>query len=102
MKYLLLFLILLLSYSCFHSPNTEEDTAGEDTPEVVVKKRDDGTISSVNQVIDGKLVHGIRASYYRDGKTLYSKQTYNYGVKHGPATWYYKNGRVFKRTNFQD
>ena len=101
MKYILLSLMLLLSISCVHSSASEEK-AGEDKPEVVVKKRDDGTISSVNQVIDGKIVHGIRASYYRDGKTLYSKQTYNYGVKHGPATWYYKNGQVFKQTNFED
>lgn len=102
MKYLLLFLMLSSSFACFHSSDAKDETASDDKPEVIVKRRDDGTISSVNQVVDGRIVHGIRASYYRDGKTLYSKQTFNYGVKHGPATWYYKNGQVFKKSNFQD
>jgi len=47
-------------------------------------------------------VHGIRATYYEDGKTLYSKQTFNHGRKQGPATWYYTNGQVFKQTNFEE
>jgi antitoxin component YwqK of YwqJK toxin-antitoxin module len=47
-------------------------------------------------------VHGIRATYYGDGKTLYSKQTFNRGRKQGPATWYYKSGQIFKQTNFEE
>ena len=47
-------------------------------------------------------MHGIRATYYKDGKTLYSKQTFSHGRKQGPATWYYTNGQVFKQTNFEE
>ena len=102
MKYLLLFLMLSSSFSCFHSSDAKDETASDDKPEVIVKRRDDGTISSVNQVVDGKIVHGIRTTYYKDGKTIYSKQTFNYGVKEGPANWYYENGQVFKKTNFEE
>ena len=98
----LLLLLLSLSFSCKRSNNVEEDSGSESNPETVVKRRDDGTISSVNQVNENNRVHGIRASYYEDGKTLYSKQTYNRGKKQGPATWYYMNGKIFKRTNFED
>jgi hypothetical protein len=74
----------------------------ESKPETVVKRRADGTVSSVNQVNDNNRVHGIRATYYEDGKTIYSKQTFNHGRKQGPATWYYKSGQVFKQTNFEE
>jgi len=98
----LLFLLLSLSFSCKRSNNVEEVSGSESKPEIVVKRRDDGTISSVNQVNEYNRVHGIRASYYEDGKTVYSKQTYNRGKKQGPAIWYYMSGKVFKRTNFVD
>ena len=101
-KLVLLFLILTGGYSCTQSSHMKEDAADENKPEIVVKRRDDGTVSSVNQVNDYGRVHGVRATYYEDGKTLYSKQTFNHGRKHGPATWYYKNGQVFKQTNFED
>jgi antitoxin component YwqK of YwqJK toxin-antitoxin module len=95
-------LLLSVIFSCSQSQDTREDVAGENKPETVVKRRDDGTISSVNQVNDNNRVHGIRATYYEDGKTLYSKQTFNHGRKQGPATWYYTNGQVFKQTNFEE
>ena len=97
-----LLLVLMFSFSCFRSSDIEEESANEDKPEIVIKKRDDGTISSVNQVVDGRIVHGIRTTYYKDGKTIYSKHTFNYGIKQGPATWYYMNGHMFKQTNFMD
>ena len=98
----LLLLLLSLSISCKRSTNPEEVLNSENKPETVVKRRDDGTVSSVNQVNENNRVHGVRATYYEDGKTLYSKQTYDRGKKQGPATWYYMNGKVFKRTNFED
>ncbi len=98
----LLLLFLSLSFSCKRSNNVEEVSSSESKPETVVKRRDDGTISSVNQVNENSRVHGIRASYYEDGKTLYSKQTFKYGKKQGPATWYYLDGKIFKRTNYVD
>ncbi len=98
---LLLFLILV-NISCFRSAEEADNTSSENKPEIVIKKRDDGTISSINQVVDGRIVHGIRTTYYQDGRTIYSKQTFDYGVKQGPATWYYMNGALFKQTNFKD
>ncbi len=98
----LLLLLLTLSFSCKHSNNSDEVKGSEIKPETVVKRRSDGTISSVNQVNDNNRVHGVRATYYEDGKTLYSKQTFSHGKKQGPATWYYKSGQVFKQTNFED
>lgn len=95
-----LFLVLAISLSCSHS--TQEEDASEEAIQTIVKRRDDGTISSVNQVIDGKLVHGVRTTYYGDGKTIYSKHTFYYGKKQGPANWYYTNGQIFKQSNFVD
>jgi hypothetical protein len=102
MNSIFLLLLVLFGFSCSPSGNADEDAAGEDAPELVVKKRADGTISSVNQVVDGNMVHGVRVCYYEDGKTLYSKQSYEYGIKQGPATWYYLDGHVFKQTNFKN
>lgn len=101
-KYAFLFLVLALSISCTHTTQKEEDVADADGIKTVIKRRDDGTISSINQVVDGKLVHGVRTTYYGDGKTIYSKHTFNYGKKQGPANWYYTNGQIFKQTNFED
>jgi len=96
----LLLLMLSVSFSCKRSNNLEEVIGSESKSETVVKRRSDGTISSVNQVNDNNRVHGVRATYYEDGKTLYSKQTFSHGKKQGPAIWYYKSGQVFKQTNF--
>jgi len=98
----LLLLILSLSFSCKRSQNMEEVIGSESKAETVIKRRSDGTVSSVNQVNANNRVHGIRATYYGDGKTVYSKQTFNHGKKQGPATWYYKDGQVFKQTTFKD
>jgi len=94
--------MLSLSFSCMRSVNIEEEEARESKTENVVKRRADGTVSSVNQVNENNRVHGIRATYYEDGKTLYSKQTYENGKKQGPSTWYYMDGNVFKQTNFKE
>jgi len=100
-KPVLLLLILSLSFSCKRSQNMEEVIDSESKPETVIKRRSDGTVSSINQVNANNRVHGIRATYYGDGKTVYSKQTFNHGRKQGPATWYYRNGQVYKQTSFK-
>lgn len=97
-----LLLMFLVNFSCNRSTNPEEVHDSENEPETLVKRRDDGTVSSVNQVNEYNRVHGIRATYYEDGKTLYSKQTYENGKKQGPATWFYMDGQVYKQTNFKD
>lgn len=47
-------------------------------------------------------VHGIRVTYYGDGKTIYSRHSFSHGRKHGPSNWYYINGQIFKKTNFEN
>ena len=66
-----------------------------------MKKRDDGSISSVNPVDAMGMVHGVRLTYYSDGKSYYSKVSFFHGKKQGPAIFYYRNGQVFKHTGFQ-
>jgi len=102
LKAVMLGLMFSLSLSCNRSTKPEEVPDIENIAETIVKRREDGTISSVNQVNEFNRVHGVRATYYEDGKTLYSKQTYDNGKKQGPATWFYIDGKVFKRTNYKE
>ena len=102
MKASLSFLILLISCilaSCA-GKNKPPASLEEEALKTVVKKRDDGTISSVNQVDPWGMVHGVRVTYYDDGTSIYSRITFNHGKKQGPAIFYYKNGQVFKHTGF--
>jgi antitoxin component YwqK of YwqJK toxin-antitoxin module len=94
--------LLILCISCSHSEKNKEEVLENNTPETIVKRRDDGTISSVNQVDAGGVVHGMRVTYYPDGKTIYSKLTFDHGHRHGPSIWYYKNGQVFKLCTYKN
>lgn len=96
------FLLLILCFSCSQSGIVEERALSDNTCETIVKRRDNGTISSVNQVDAGGVVHGMRLTYYSDGKTIYSKLTFEHGQKHGPSIWYYKNGQVFKHITYKN
>lgn len=95
-------LFLTGSLSCTGSGDSAEHQKTEDKQKVVKKKRDDGTLSTVSQVDDEGFVHGLKVSYYQDGRTVHSKVTFNHGVKQGPAAWYYKTGKIFEHTNFSD
>jgi len=95
-------LLLSICFSCIQPTGEDEDVISENKPEVIVKRRDDGTISSVNQVNENNRVHGTRVTYYSNGKTIYSKLTFHNGKKQGPAAWYYTSGQIFKLTNFED
>ena len=98
----LILLIGLLSFSC-HSTQQEEARNLEETGDhIVIKKRDDGTTSSVNQVDDQNKIHGVRITYYEDGKTVYSRTTFTHGIKNGPFIHYYRNGQVFEHTSYTD
>ena len=99
-NYILISMMLWANFSCMYFEKKEKDTIPDPGSEVVIKKRDDGTLSSVNQVNDRGVVHGIRTTYYADGKTIYSRLTFNHGIKQGPSIWYYNNGQVFKHVNF--
>ena len=98
----LISLILWLSFSGIHSCKKKADISPELSPGTVVRKRDDGSISSVNQVDDVGRVHGIRVTYYADGKTIHSKVTVNHGRKHGPSLKYYTNKQVFEHSSYKD
>jgi len=71
-------------------------------PELVVKRRKDGTISSVNQVNELGQVDGTRVTYFPDGKTVYSKLSFRDGIKHGLSVKYYNNGQVFEMATFEN
>ncbi len=75
-------------------------TKEEEKPSLVKKRRDDGTLSSVNPVDDKGYVHGVKVNYYEDGKTVHSKITYEHGRKQGPAIWYFKNGQIHEHTSY--
>jgi hypothetical protein len=79
-----------------------EETSDKSQVETVIKRRDDGTRSSVNQVDANGMVHGMRVTYYPDGKTIYSKHSFDHAVKQGPSVWYYRSGQVFKHINYKD
>ena len=102
MRGILLFLLVLTAFSCQPSSHGAGAAAGEDGDTLVFRKRDDGTISSVNQVDEEGKVHGLRVTYYQDGRTVYSKQSFQHGIKQGPAVFYYNNGRIFKETSFEN
>jgi len=102
MRNILLFMMLLTACSCHRSSPGEGAAVRDDGDSLVFRKRDDGTISSVNQVDEEGKVNGIRVTYYQDGKTVYSKQSFQHGIKQGPAAFFYTNGQIFKQTNFED
>ncbi len=78
------------------SQNLEE----EDQPKMVKKRREDGTLSSINPVDEEGYVHGVKVNFYEDGLTVHSKVTYENGRKHGPAIWFFKNGKIYEHTQY--
>lgn len=104
MRVLLQITAVLVLMTCMVScSNGKGDTA--DSPEageekMVTRRRDDGTISSVNPLDDKGYVHGVKVNFYEDGRTVHSRVTYVHGRKHGPAIWYFRSGKVYEHTNF--
>lgn len=92
----------LLICSCHRGEQQDRDPKNDQGTDVVVRKREDGTISSVNEVDEMKMVHGVRVTYYSDGKTVYSQTTFEHGIKNGPSIRYYRNGQPFEHTGFRD
>ena len=95
-------LIMLISFSCNPASENKVENNDEVRSSTVVKKRDDGTLSSVNQVDEMGRVHGVRVTYFADGKTIYTKLTFNHGKKHGPTIRYYNNGQIYEHSNFEN
>lgn len=97
----LLALVLIFLTSCTNTSESEDADETGSKPEVVIKKRDDGTLSSVNQVDEMGLGHGLRVTYFDDGKTIYSRISLSHGLKQGPSIRYYRNGQIFEHANFE-
>ena len=97
---LLLLSLSLLIVSCKQGKGDTEQAADENTPQVVKKRRDDGTLSSINPVDEKGYIHGVKVSFYEDGVTVHSKITYEHGRKNGPAIWFYKSGKIYEHTEF--
>ncbi|RPI43215.1 MAG: hypothetical protein EHM46_04305 [Bacteroidetes bacterium] len=97
---LLIMITGLLSCGNGGTPPDETSTGSGREEKMVTKRREDGTISSINPVDEKGYVHGVKVNFYEDGKTIHSRVTYVHGRKHGPAIWYYKSGQVYEHTGF--
>lgn len=95
-------LILALSVAVFSckSDSQTADQEGETQPKTVKKYREDGTLSSLNPVDEEGFIHGVKVNFYEDGLTVHSKVTYEHGRKHGPAIWFFKNGKIYEHTTY--
>ena len=98
---LLLILSLCVPFeSCKQGKESSEQLAEEETPKTVKKRREDGTLSSINPLDENGYVHGVKVNFYEDGLTVHSKITYEHGRKHGPAIWFFKSGKIFEHTTY--
>jgi len=100
LKSLLILSLSVLIVSCNQGKEASEQAADENTPKVVKKRRDDGTLSSINPVDENGYVHGVKVNFYEDGVTVHSKISYEHGRKHGPAIWFFKSGKIYEHTEF--
>lgn len=99
-SYLFILAMAISMISCGSGPKTEEQRGGDDEPHMVKKRREDGTLSSINPVDEEGFIHGVKVNFYEDGLTVHSKITYDHGRKHGPAMWFFKNGKIYEHTTF--
>lgn len=99
-KYLLIITLALSTLSCGSNPKTEDQAGEEQESNLVKKRREDGTLSSINPVDEEGYVHGVKVNFYEDGLTVHSKVTYEHGRKHGPAIWFFKNGKIYEHTTY--
>jgi antitoxin component YwqK of YwqJK toxin-antitoxin module len=106
-SWLILLAIALTSQSCqpagksgSEAELSEKEAEASGREEMVQRRREDGTLSSVSPVDSEGFVHGVKVNYYEDGRTIHSRVTYEHGRKHGPAIWYYRSGQVYEHTAF--
>lgn len=96
----LIILALMMGMGACNSDTGSPAQEEEDQPKIVKKRREDGTLSSINPVDENGYVHGVKVNLYEDGLTVHSKITYEHGRKHGPAIWFFKNGKIYEHTNY--
>lgn len=99
LKYVFGLALALLTLSCGSGPKPDEN-AEEEQSNMVKKRREDGTLSSINPVDEEGYIHGVKVNFYEDGVTVHSKVTYEHGRKHGPAMWFFKNGNIYEHATF--
>ncbi|MEN8202718.1 MAG: hypothetical protein ABFS28_09000 [Bacteroidota bacterium] len=99
-NYLLILTLALWTLSCNSDRKAEEEAGEEQQSNMVKKRRDDGTLSSINPVDAEGYIHGVKVNFYEDGVTVHSKVTYEHGRKHGPAIWFFKNGKIYEHTTY--
>jgi antitoxin component YwqK of YwqJK toxin-antitoxin module len=92
--------ILMGTSACNSETGSKENTEDGDQPKMVKKRREDGTLSSLNPTDEEGFVHGVKVNFYEDGLTVHSKVTYEHGRKHGPAIWFFKNGKIYEHTTY--
>lgn len=92
---------MLICISCTNRSKSD-DSDQREKQEIVIKKRKDGTRSSINQIDEFGNIHGYKISFYADGKSVYSELKVNHGIKHGPAVFYYKDGTISYRTTYKE
>jgi len=97
--YLLILAFMMGIFAC-NADTASSNQEEEDQPKMVKKRREDGSLSSINPVDEEGYVHGVRVNFYEDGLTVHSKVTYQNGRKHGPAIWFFKNGKIYEHTNY--
>ncbi len=100
LQLLLIFSLSILMFSCNQGKDAKDQATDENTPQMVKKRREDGTLSSLNPVDEDGYVHGVKINFYDDGLTVHSKITYEHGRKHGPAIWFFKSGKIYEHTTY--
>lgn len=100
LKYLLIFTLVLSATSCASDPKADDQAKTDEEAHMVKKRRDDGTLSSINPVDEEGYIHGVKVNFYEDGLRVHSKVTYDHGRKHGPALWFFKNGKIYEHTTY--
>jgi len=95
---------ILMVFPCSCNTPVEDSKVSASNPEtkLITRRRADGTVSSFSEVNEAGYIHGKRLTFFADGKTVSSKLYYKNGSRHGPATYYYKNGQVSLFVEFID
>ncbi len=96
----LLVIAFMMGISACNSDTGSRNQEEEDQPKIVKKRREDGTLSSINPVDEEGYIHGVKVNFYEDGLTVHSKVTYKHGRKHGPAIWFFKNSKIYEHTTY--
>jgi len=102
LQLILILSLSILIVSCNQGKETGDQADQGDTPQVAKKRREDGTLSSMVPVDEEGYMHGIKINFYEDGLTVHSKITYEHGRKHGPAIWFFKNGKIYEHATYDE